>query len=91
MIPLVPLAQGIGLAFAMLSYADTLTIGVTLDPALIRDGERIVESIGESFEELCRIANVEHGERPAPVRPERQRRLMRPEPRLGSGGSREVG
>ncbi len=74
MVPLVPLAQGIGLAFAMLSYADTLTIGVTLDPALLRDGERIIECLGESFEELCRIAGVERGERHGPVRPERQRR-----------------
>ena len=74
MIPLVPLAQGIGLAFTMLSYADTLTIGVTLDPALIRDGERIVECIGESFEELCAIARIEREERHGPVRSERQRR-----------------
>jgi len=74
MIPLVPLAQGIGLAFAMLSYADTLTIGVTLDPALLRDGERIVECLGESFEELCTIAGLERGDRGSTVRPERQRR-----------------
>jgi diacylglycerol O-acyltransferase len=74
MVPLVPLAQGIGLAFAMLSYADTLTIGVTLDPALIRDGERIVECLGESFEELCALAGVDRSERTEPVRPERQRR-----------------
>ena len=74
MIPLVPLAQGIGLAFAMLSYADTLTIGVTFDPALIRDGERLIEHIGESFEELCTIAGLEREERHGPVRPERQRR-----------------
>jgi WS/DGAT/MGAT family acyltransferase len=74
MVPLVPLAQGIGLAFAMLSYADTLTIGVTLDPALIRDGERIVECLGESFEELCALAGVDRSERTGPVRPERQRR-----------------
>lgn len=74
MIPLVPLAQGIGLAFAMLSYADTLTIGVTLDPALIRDGERIIEHIGESFEELCMLAGIEHAERQGPMRSERRRR-----------------
>ena len=74
LVPLVPLAQGIGLAFAMLSYADTLTIGVTLDPALIRDGEHIVECIVASFEELCSLAGVERGERDGPVRPERQRR-----------------
>jgi hypothetical protein len=74
MVPLVPLAQGIGVAFAMLSYADTLTIGVTLDPALIRDGEKIVEGLGESFEELCTLANIDRAERSTPVRPERQRR-----------------
>jgi WS/DGAT/MGAT family acyltransferase len=74
MVPLVPLAQGIGLAFAMLSYADTLTIGMTLDPALIRDGDRLVEDIGASFAELCTIAGLERGDRQPPVRPERQRR-----------------
>jgi diacylglycerol O-acyltransferase / wax synthase len=74
MVPLVPLAQGIGVAFAMLSYADTLTIGVTLDPALIRDGERIVQHLDESFEELRTIAGLEREERHAPVRSERQRR-----------------
>ena len=30
--PIVPLAQGVGLAFAILSYADAITIGVNLDP-----------------------------------------------------------
>ena len=74
MAPLVPLAQGIGLAFAMLSYANTLTIGVTLDPALIRDGDKLVDFIGESFDELCTIAGVDRAERWEPVRPERQRR-----------------
>jgi WS/DGAT/MGAT family acyltransferase len=74
MAPLVPLAQGIGLAFAMLSYADTFTIGVTLDPALIRDGERIVEYLGESFEELRMLAGVERDARHGPVLPERRRR-----------------
>jgi WS/DGAT/MGAT family acyltransferase len=74
LVPLVPLAQGIGLAFAMLSYADTLTIGLTLDPALIRDGERIVECIAASFEELRALAGIERADRDDPVRPERLRR-----------------
>lgn len=85
MVPLVPLAQGIGLAFAMLSYADTLTIGVTLDPALIRDGERLVECVDESFAELLEIAGVEREERPGPVRPERQRRAEIRAPRGADG------
>src|SRR5262249_40709444 len=32
MIPIVPLAQWVGLAFAILSYADAITIGANLDP-----------------------------------------------------------
>lgn len=59
MVPIVPLAQGVGLAFAILSYADTLTIGVTTDPALVRDGDHIAERLRGSFEELCGLARVE--------------------------------
>lgn len=86
MVPLVPLAQGIGLAFAMLSYADSLTIGATLDPALIRDGERIIDHIDASFEELRAVAGVPREERHGPVRPERQRRASAgADPRLRLG------
>jgi WS/DGAT/MGAT family acyltransferase len=74
MVPIVPLAQGVGLAFAILSYADTITIGADLDPGLISDGERITAHLQESFDELRALAGVEPvAERPA-VRPERQRR-----------------
>ncbi|MCW5892802.1 MAG: wax ester/triacylglycerol synthase family O-acyltransferase [bacterium] len=74
MVAMVPLAQGVGLAFAILSYADTITICASFDPALLRDGERIVEHLQTSFEELRTLAGVERVERQAPVRPERQRR-----------------
>src|SRR5207244_731802 len=40
LVPLIPLAQGVGLAFAILSYADSLTIGITVDPALVPDSDR---------------------------------------------------
>ncbi len=74
MIPIVPLAQGVGLAFAILSYADSITIGANLDPGLIADGERIAAHLGASFAELRALAGVEPVHRPRPVRPERQRR-----------------
>jgi WS/DGAT/MGAT family acyltransferase len=74
LVPMVPLAQGIGLAFAILSYADTLTIGITSDPALIRDADHISGHLREGFEELRELAGVERVERRGPVRSERQRR-----------------
>ena len=61
MAPIVPLAQGVGLAFAILSYADSLTIGVNFDPALIRDGDRIVSELEASFAELRGLAGVQPG------------------------------
>jgi diacylglycerol O-acyltransferase len=74
MVPIVPLAQGVGLAFAILSYADTITIGANLDPGLISDGERISAELYTSFDELRALAGVEPIARREPVRPERQRR-----------------
>lgn len=78
LVPMVPLAQGVGLAFAILSYADTLTIGITLDPALIRDADHIGAHLRAGFEELRGLAGVERIERLSPVRPERQRRADGP-------------
>jgi WS/DGAT/MGAT family acyltransferase len=79
LVPIVPLAQGVGLAFAILSYADALTVGITTDPALVPDGERLCELVQLAHEELRALAGVE---RPAPrsggVRPERQRRRVAP-------------
>jgi WS/DGAT/MGAT family acyltransferase len=79
LVPMVPLAQGVGLAFAILSYADTLTIGITADPALVPDVERLTELLETGFEELRELAGVERvALRAVPVRPERQRRPVSP-------------
>jgi WS/DGAT/MGAT family acyltransferase len=76
LVPIVPLAQGVGLAFAILSYADALTFGITTDPALVPDGERLAELIGQALDELRMLAGIERSEpRSASVLPERQRRL----------------
>ena len=78
LVPLVPLAQGVGLAFAILSYADNLTIGVTVDPALVPEADRFAPLLETAFFELRGLAGVEEAhERSEPVRPERQRRLSR--------------
>src|SRR5581483_7365450 len=75
LVPIVPLAQGVGLAFAILSYADTLTIGITADPALVPDCETLPELLDAGFDELRQLAGVERIERRAdPVRSELQRR-----------------
>ena len=76
LVPIVPVAQGVGLAFAILSYADTLTIGVTFDPALVADGDGIADLLDTGFSELRTLAGVD---REAPrrerVRPALRRRL----------------
>jgi WS/DGAT/MGAT family acyltransferase len=80
--PVVPLAQGVGLAFAILSYADSLTIGITADPALVPDVDSLCGFLQDGFEELRGIAGVEVTDRRGPVRPERQRRLEPVPPRV---------
>jgi WS/DGAT/MGAT family acyltransferase len=74
LVPIVPLAQGVGLAFAILSYADALTIGITFDPALVQDAERLPGLLQDAAEELRLQAGVERPERSGPVRSELRRR-----------------
>jgi WS/DGAT/MGAT family acyltransferase len=50
--PLGPLATTIGLFNAILSYNHVLTIGATVDPALMPDVWRYMDFLRESFEEL---------------------------------------
>jgi WS/DGAT/MGAT family acyltransferase len=79
LVPIVPLAQGVGLAFAILSYADTITIGATVDPALIPDSDVLPELLQAGFEELRVLAGVERvSRRQEPVRSELQRRRTPP-------------
>jgi len=78
LVPVVPLTQGVGLAFAILSYADTLTIGITADPALVPNSEGLCDLLQAGFEELRVLAGVERVERHSPVLPERQRRAAAP-------------
>jgi diacylglycerol O-acyltransferase / wax synthase len=57
--PLVPLFEGLGLGFAILSYADGLSIGVTADPALVPDVERITDAIADELARLMMAVGLE--------------------------------
>jgi CBS domain-containing protein len=51
--PLVPLAAGIGLGFAILSYAGRISIAVTADARLVPDAERLPAALRASADELA--------------------------------------
>jgi diacylglycerol O-acyltransferase / wax synthase len=79
LVPIVPLAQGVGLVFAILSYADTITIAATADPALVPDADALPGLLDGGFAELRTIAGVEReAPRAEPVRSELQRRRTVP-------------
>jgi WS/DGAT/MGAT family acyltransferase len=59
MVPLVPLGASIGLGFAILSYADQLTIGINADAQRERDPSRVAHAIGNAFEELWAASGLE--------------------------------
>ena len=65
-IPLGPLATNIGLFNAILSYDKKLTIGVTVDPALVPDAWFYAECLQESFAELL-VAAQRSVPAPAPA------------------------
>lgn len=51
--PLVPLAADIGLGFAILSYARTVSITATADPRLVPDVDRLPAALRASADELA--------------------------------------
>ncbi|MFQ5668240.1 MAG: wax ester/triacylglycerol synthase family O-acyltransferase [Candidatus Binatia bacterium] len=79
-VPLVPLAAGIGLGFAIMSYADQLTIGLNADAARLPDLWDLAAALHQSFEELWAATGLERSVtrtlKPAPP-PHRQSRSNR--------------
>ncbi len=59
MVPLVPLGAGVGLGFAILSYADQLTIGITADASRVANAWRVEGALRRSFEELWKATGLE--------------------------------
>jgi WS/DGAT/MGAT family acyltransferase len=77
MVPLVPLAAGIGLGFAILSYADQITIGANADALQVRDPWKVTGAIEKAYDELWRATGLERvheHRRVAPALKRRQRR-----------------
>ena len=59
-----------------------LTIGVTFDPALLRDGEALPPLVREAFDELHGLTDGAPLARTGPVPPERRRRARPVPPRV---------
>jgi len=76
MVPLVPLAAGIGLGFAILSYADQLTIGINADAGRVPDVWALAAAVQRSFEELWAATGLERV-RALPARAPHPRRKRR--------------
>ncbi len=55
-VPYIPVALDVRCTFALVSYADHLTIGITADAAALPDLDRLVESIGLSLHELAEVS-----------------------------------
>lgn len=81
MIPIVPLAAGIGLGFAIVSYADQITIGLNADAEQVRDPWKVAKAIQQAYDELWEATGLERvQERPridSALKRRRQRETLR--------------
>jgi WS/DGAT/MGAT family acyltransferase len=59
MVPFVPLAANIGLAFAVLSYGKHISIGITADAERVEDAWELQAMLAEGFEELWEATGLE--------------------------------
>jgi diacylglycerol O-acyltransferase len=69
MVPLVPLAAGIGLGFAIMSYSDQLTIGANADAERVPDVWSLSEALYGAFEDLWAVTGLERVGTPPPAPP----------------------
>src|SRR5262245_33744363 len=65
--PVVPLFEGLGLGFAILSYADQVSIGVTADPSLVPDADSIASALEEELDRVVVATGLEALPVPRPV------------------------
>jgi len=65
--PVVPLFEGLGLGFAILSYADQISIGVTADPKLVPDADSIASALEEELDRVVVATGLETPPVPRPV------------------------
>ncbi len=57
--PVVPLFEGLGLGFAILSYADQLSIAASADPALVPDVGMVTDAIAAELDALVAALGLE--------------------------------
>ena len=69
-VPFVPLVEDLGVAFAVLTYGDALTFGVTANPGLVPDPTAVVAALRASMNDLLVAARSDrHRRSTSPVRP----------------------
>lgn len=51
--PLLPLADGVGLAVGFLTWGDMIGVGVTTDPGLMTGADRFAGALYRAFDELA--------------------------------------
>jgi WS/DGAT/MGAT family acyltransferase len=91
MVPLVPLAVGIGLGFAIMSYADQLTIGMNADAGRVPDLWRLADALHQSFDELWAATGLERITVHPKVEPALKRRQRQSAVRHGATGKHAEG
>jgi hypothetical protein len=62
--PVLPLAEGVGLAVGFLAWGDMIGVGVTTDTGLVRGADRFANALRQAFDDL---ATHPHGARGAPT------------------------
>ena len=91
MVPLVPLAVGIGLGFAIMSYADQLTIGMNADAGRVPDLWQLADALHQSFDELWAATGLERITVPPKVEPALKRRQRQGAARHGAASKHAEG
>jgi len=85
MIPLVPLGGSIGLGFAILSYANQLTIGINADATMVASAWNVDRCVRRAFDELWSASGLERRDAAVKVASALHRRARLRAP--GHGGS----
>ncbi len=79
-VPFVPLGAGIGLGFAIMSYSDQISIGISAEPTLVPDPWRVADGLLDAYEELWDATGLERVARERRVGSALERRRKEPEP-----------
>jgi diacylglycerol O-acyltransferase / wax synthase len=59
--PVLPLADGVGLAVGFLAWGDMIGVGVTTDTGLVRSADRFADALRHAFDDLASNPREAHG------------------------------